>query len=167
MSRDPIARAEEHWRERGWEAAADGMRLVTTITRVQQLLHQQIDDLLQPDLTFARYEILMLLHLGRRGEMPMSAMGARLQVHPASVTSAVARLERDGYVVRTPGTADRRQVIASITTAGRRRARAATRVLNDSVFGDVGVSRREARQLTAGLDRLREHFGDADEDAPA
>lgn len=160
MTDDPIALAEAHWRERGWSDAAEGMRLVTTITRVQQLLHHRIDTLLQPDLTFARYEILMLLDFSRRGGLPMSVIGSRLQVHAASVTSAVDRLERDGFVSRAPGTDDRRRVIASITMSGRRRARSATRLLNDEVFADVGVAKADVRRMTHTLDRMRQRFGD-------
>ena len=160
MSVDPIALAESHWREHGWDQAATGMRLVTTITRVQQLLHQRIDALLQPDLTFARYELLMLLDFSRRGALPMSVIGSRLQVHAASVTSAVDRLERDGFVSRSRGEDDRRQVLARITSAGRRRARTATALLNEQVFAALGVDEREARRVTSGLDRVRAHLGD-------
>lgn len=137
------------------------MRLVTTITRVQQLLHQRIDELLRPDLTFARYEILMLLVFSRRGALPMSVIGSRLQVHAASVTSAVDRLERDGYVTRERGEDDRRQVLARITPAGRRRAKAATEILNREVFDDVGLPITSARKVTVELDRVRAHLGDA------
>ena len=161
MSTDPIALAESHWADHGWEKAAPGMRLVTTITRVQQLLHQRIDDLLRPDLTFARYEILMLLVFSRRGALPMSVIGSRLQVHAASVTSAVDRLERDGYVTRERGEADRRRVLARITPAGRRRAKAATEILNREVFDDAGLPTTTARRVTVDLDRVRAHLGDA------
>lgn len=160
MTADPIARAEEHWRHRGWDDAAAGMRLVTTITRVQQLLHQRIDALLQPHLTFARYEILMLLDFSRRGELPMSVIGSRLQVHAASVTSAVDRLERDGFVTRHRGEQDRRQVIAGITPSGRRQARSATRELNAKVFGDLGLAEPRLGGVTGALDRIRSHLGD-------
>lgn len=161
MTDDPIALAETHWGDHGWGEAAAGMRLVTTITRVQQLLHRRIDELLRPELTFARYEILMLLVFSRRGALPMSVIGSRLQVHAASVTSAVDRLERDGYVARERGDADRRLVLARITPAGRRRALAATDILNREVFDDLGVSTRATTQLTAGLDGVRAHLGDA------
>lgn len=161
MSTDPIALAESHWSDHGWGAAAAGMRFVTTITRVQQLLHQRIDELLRPDLTFARYEILMLLVFSRRGALPMSVIGSRLQVHAASVTSAVTRLERDGYVERVAGETDRRRVLARITPAGRRRALKATELLNARVFGDTGLPGPSLRATAAELDRLRAHFGDA------
>jgi DNA-binding MarR family transcriptional regulator len=158
---DPIALAESHWREHGWEQAAPGMRLVTTITRVQQLLHQRIDDLLRPDLTFARYEILMLLDFSRRGALPMSVIGSRLQVHAASVTSAVTRLERDGFVEREQGESDRRRVLARITPVGRRRARRATELLNAQVVDDVGLTDACVSRMTMDLDRMRAHLGDA------
>jgi DNA-binding MarR family transcriptional regulator len=157
---DPIELAAENWRDHGWPESAAGMRLVTTITRVQQLLHQHIDALLQPDLSFARYEILMLLEFSRRGALPMSVIGSRLQVHAASVTSAVDRLERDGFVTRTRGEQDRRQVLAAITAAGRRRAQSATRSLNAEVFGNVGLTDAEVIRVTRALDRFRGHLGD-------
>ena len=160
MTVDPIALAESHWRQRGWHEAASGMRMVTTLTRVQQLLHQRIDALLHPDLTFARYEILMLLDFSRRGALPMSVIGSRLQVHAASVTSAVDRLERDGFVTRSRGEEDRRRVLAAITTAGRRRARAVTRILNEQVFAETGVSRRDLEAAIGILDGMRARLGD-------
>lgn len=161
MSPDPIALAEAHWVDHGWAEAAPGMRLVTTITRVQQLLHQSIDELLRPELTFARYEILMLLVFSKRGALPMSVIGSRLQVHAASVTSAVDRLERDAYVTRERGEGDRRQVLARITPAGRRRALAATEVLNREIFEDVGLSPATAGRLAGNLDAMRAHRGEA------
>ncbi|MBM3688034.1 MAG: MarR family transcriptional regulator, partial [Actinobacteria bacterium] len=91
---------------------------------------------------------------------PMSVIGSRLQVHAASVTSAVTRLERDGYVSRVAGEADRRMVLARITPAGRRRALQATDLLNASVFGDTGLPGPSLRAMVAGLDRVRAHLGD-------
>jgi DNA-binding MarR family transcriptional regulator len=161
VNADPIALAEAHWLDHGWGEAAPGMRLVTTITRVQQLLHQSIDELLRPELTFARYEILMLLVFSKRGALPMSVIGSRLQVHAASVTSAVDRLERDGYVTRERGEGDRRQVLARITPAGRRRALAATAILNHEIFEDVGLSPTAAGRLAGSLDAMRAHHGEA------
>lgn len=162
MSRDPIAEAEDLWRSHGWVDAAEGMAVVTTLTRVQQLLHQRIDALLRPDLSFARYEILMLLLFSRRGALPMSVVGSRLQVHPASVTSAVDRLERDGYVVREKSPDDGRRVLARLTASGRRRARAATTLLNDEVFANTGLGTAQTAGLRTSLAALRAHLGDGD-----
>ena len=114
--RDPIREAHAQWVRHGWADAADGMAMVTSIVRVQQLLMERIDAVLRPlDLTFARYEVLMLLSFSSAGAMPMTRLGSLLQVHPTSVTSAVDRLEQQGYVERSRDTADRRVVLASIT----------------------------------------------------
>ena len=119
--RDPIREAHRQWVAHGWSPAADGMAMVTSVVRVQQLLLERIEAVLRPlDLTFARYEVLRLLSFSSAGAMPMTRMGSLLQVHPTSVTSAVDRLEKQGYVERSRRETDRRVVLATITRpAGR------------------------------------------------
>ena len=78
---DPVDEARRHWREHGWETASDGMAMVTSIVRVQQIYLVRIDRVLRPlGLSFARYEVLMLLLFSRRGVLPLGRIGARLQV---------------------------------------------------------------------------------------
>lgn len=160
---DPIAEADRQWRAHGWSKAAPGMVAVTTLTRAQQLLHQRIDAVLKPfDLTFARYEVLMLLAFSSRGSLPMSVIGSRLQVHPASVTSAVERLEGQGFATRERTDTDRRMVLARITASGRRTAQRATDALNEAVFSDLGLGSRALGDLTGLLDGIRRREGDLD-----
>ena len=112
MTRDPISEAHRQWVAHGWADAADGMAMVTSVVRAQQLLLERIDAVLRPrGLTFARYEVLRLLSFAREAAMPMSRLGSLLQVHPTSVTSAVDRLVSQGYVERVRGDADRRVVL--------------------------------------------------------
>jgi DNA-binding MarR family transcriptional regulator len=123
LDSDPIEEARRQWVSHGWAEAADGMAAVTSIVRAQQIVLQRIDTVLRPlDLTFARYEILTLLSFTKHGSLPMTRMGALLQVHPTSVTSAVDRLEGQGFVERLPHPTDRRAVLASITAARDHRA---------------------------------------------
>lgn len=153
---DPIAEAHKQWVAHDWAAAADGMAAVTSIVRAQQILFGRIDAALKPfALSFARYEILMVLTFSSRGSMPMSRLGSRLQVHPASVTSAVERLEDQGFVSREPDAGDRRKVLATITESGRAIALSATHALNDQVFTSVGISTEETTELVAVLEILR------------
>ena len=78
---DPIAEARRNWVANGWSDAADGMALVTSIVRVQQIFLARIERTLAPfGLTFARYEVLMLLTFTRTGQMPLGKIGQRLQV---------------------------------------------------------------------------------------
>lgn len=158
---DPVEEAARHWRDQGWGDAAPGMALVTAVMRVQQIFLTAADDVLRPlGLTFARYEVLMLLLFSRRGALPLGKIGERLQVHPASVTNATARLERDGLVRRRPNPADGRGTLAEITAEGRRVARRATSALNRSVFSDIGLADDELACATAALRRLRGRAGD-------
>ncbi|MCL8026158.1 MarR family winged helix-turn-helix transcriptional regulator [Nocardioides bruguierae] len=157
---DPIREARRQWVARGWSDAADGMAMVTTLVRAQQLLMERIEAVLRPHgLTFARYELLQLLSFTRDGRLPMTRLGSLLQVHPASVTSAVDRLERQGLVLRERGETDRRVVLAVLTDAGRALAAAATEDLND-VFRSTGIAPGEVTALTDLLTRLRRSAGD-------
>lgn len=158
---DPIAEAHRHWTAHGWGAVADGMAAVTSLMRAQQLVLARVDEVLRPlDLTFARYELLMLLLFSRRGALPLNKIGSRLQVHPTSVTSAVDRLEARDQVRRVPHPTDRRAILAEITDAGRETALAATEKLNDTVFADPGLGEGGVQSLVALLTDLRRAAGD-------
>lgn len=161
LDSDPIDEARRQWIAHGWGAAADGMAAVTSIVRAQQIVLQRIDTVLRPlDLTFARFEILTLLSFTKHGSLPMTRMGALLQVHPTSVTSAVDRLESQGFVERLSHPTDRRAVLASITETGRARALVATAALNGQVFEQLGITENQTSQLHTVLRALRANAGD-------
>ncbi len=155
---DPIAEAQRQWVEHGWDDAAPGMGAVTSIMRSQQVLLARVDEqLAQFDLSFARFELLRLLAFTRHGELPLGKLGVRLQVHPTSITSAVDRLEKQGFVERQRHPTDGRTTLAVITRAGRRTVERATQVLNDEVFADIGLSEREVAQLYRLLEKVRHY----------
>ncbi len=158
---DPIELARANWVRHGWEDAADGMALVTSVMRVQQVFLARIEAILRPfGLTFARYEVLRLLAFTRRGVMPVGKIGERLQVHPASVTNAVQRLEADGLVRRTDNPNDGRSVLAEITEAGRRLVEECTDRLNTEVFAAVPIPLGQQERAFRALKGVRKAFGD-------
>jgi DNA-binding MarR family transcriptional regulator len=163
---DPIDEARRQWRRHGWNDAAEGLAAVTSIMRVQQILLKRMTVALDPfPLSFARYEALVVLSLSKTGELPLSALGARLQVHPASVTNVIDRLERDGLVARTQHPTDRRAVLARIRPAGRRLAEKATAALNNEVYSTLEMTDEELAQLFDLLSKIRLHEGDFNPDA--
>ena len=150
---DPIAEARRQWIAHGWEEAADGMAAVTSIMRVHQITLARVEAVLRPyGVTFARYEVLMLLHFSRGAALPMATIGARLQVHPTSVTNAVDRLEAAGLVQRSAHPEDRRAVLVELRAAGRDLA--ALRVLGVAGWLGCAVSRDRGSVCFLVLDEL-------------
>ncbi len=161
---DPIIEASRQWSAHGWEEACDGMAAITSIVRAQQLFLGRIDAVLRPlELTFARYEVLMLLLFSRRGALPLNKIGARLQVHPTSVTNAVDRLEQQDLIKRVPHSSDRRTTLAEILPVGRELALRATRALNEEVFSQPGMNSDDLKELVEVLQRFRQGAGDFEE----
>ncbi|WP_226531125.1 MarR family winged helix-turn-helix transcriptional regulator [Microbacterium paraoxydans] len=158
---DPLAEAKRQWVAHGWTDAADGMAVVTSVMRAQQLLLARVDAALKPfALSFARFEVLRLLAFSRAGRLPLSSVVARLQVHPTTVTSTAERLVRDGLVVREPHPHDGRAALLALTDAGRELVERATDALNSEVFVDPGMSAGDAAELVAIVARLRKAAGD-------
>jgi DNA-binding MarR family transcriptional regulator len=161
LSFDPIAEAERQWGVHEWPDQAPGMAVVTSIMRLQQIFLSRADTVLRPlGLTFARYEVLMLLSFSREGALPLGKIGERLQVNAASVTNAVDRLQSDGLVTRRSNPDDGRGRLACLTAAGRHRAAVATDAMNEQVFTDLGVPPSTVRRLFDLLAELRRAAGD-------
>jgi DNA-binding MarR family transcriptional regulator len=161
LSFDPIEEAGRQWRKRWGAGSVAPMTAVTSIMRAQQIFIARLNEALTPfELSFPRYEALMLLFLSRRGSLPMGKMGVRLQVHPASVTNLIDGLEKLGYATRAPHPSDRRTTLATITPRGRDVADRATLALNELRFGTAPLRRADLAELTALLRRLRAGAGD-------
>ena len=156
---DLVAEARRQWEQRWGPEPALPMAAVTSALLAAS--RNAAVALLKPlDLTFPRYEALMLLELSSRGAMPLGKVGERLQVHRTSVTNIVDQLERSGYVRRIPHADDRRTVLAEITASGRRAAAAATEAMHEAGFGLEGADRDDLETLVAVLDGMRERAGD-------
>jgi DNA-binding MarR family transcriptional regulator len=139
------------------------MATVTSIMRLQQVFLARADAELRPlGLTFARYEVVMLLSFSSKGSLPLGKIGERLQINAASVTNAVDRLETQGLVTRRPNPADGRGTLAAITAKGRRLAARATDAMNAGVFADLGLAEPALRTLFGALAQLRQAAGDFD-----
>jgi DNA-binding MarR family transcriptional regulator len=156
---DPIERAGQLWEQHFGPASA--MRAATSVFRVQQILLARFDEVLKPhELTFARYEVLVLLSFSRTGRLPLKVIGSRLMVHPTSVTNAIDRLVAAGYVDRRPNPSDGRGVLAGITPAGRAVVDKATEALTALDFGLGDLPEPEREALFDLLRRVRLGAGD-------
>jgi DNA-binding MarR family transcriptional regulator len=162
-SRDAIAEARRQWEARGMPQPA-AMAAATSVMRAQQLVLAAVDAALKPHgLTFARYEVLVLLSFTRQGALPLGKIGDRLMVHPASVTNAIDRLEAAGFVRRVPHPSDRRATLAEITEQGRQVVAEATDSVAAAGFGLDGLDEAQLDAVYAALNDLRRATGDLDQ----
>lgn len=156
---DAIATARGHWTDRGLGEPL-AMAAATSIMRAQQIVSTTVERALRPhELTFARYEVLMLLSFTSSGALPITKVGERLMVHPTGITKLVDKLEAQGLVRRVANPDDRRGTLAEITPAGRRRAEEATAAVTAVRFG-ADLSDEDLEHVVALVRRWRATAGD-------
>ncbi|MCU1372321.1 MAG: putative MarR family transcriptional regulator [Ilumatobacteraceae bacterium] len=152
---DPIEEAGRQWGAQEWDEVG-AMQAATSIMRAQQIVLARVDEALRPwSLTFARYEVLVLLHFSKEGVLPLGKMGDRLMLHQASITNLVDRLEQQGLVKRVPHPTDRRTTLAQLTGEGRSVVGDATKAVVAAQVGVAELSDRDARDLHRILRKLR------------
>jgi DNA-binding MarR family transcriptional regulator len=132
---------------------------VSALIRSAGVATTRIDHILRGSgLTFARYEVLLLLSWTRSGSMPLGRMRDRLLIHQAAVTNLVDRLEADGLVRRVPHARDRRTTLAEITSQGRKVVIPATRQIAAQLR--LGISDEQAEEVFALVQKLRKSAGE-------
>ena len=132
---DPLAEARRQWLAQDLEEPLS-MYAAISIIHAHQVVSTAIDRALKPlGLTFARYEVLMLLSFTRTGALPITKVGERLLVHPTGITKLVDKLEAHDLVHREANPDDRRGTLARITPKGRELGRRAASVLAEMRFG--------------------------------
>lgn len=152
---DPLLEARRQWTTHDLDEPL-AMTAAISIIHAQQIVETAIDRVLRPmGLTFARYEILMLLSFSRTGSLPMTKIGERLMVHPTGITKLVDKLEAEDLVRREPNEQDRRGTLARITYAGRDLGREASDRIAEIRFGAT-LPDEDLEQLVDLLRRLRE-----------
>ncbi|HEY4378495.1 MAG TPA: MarR family transcriptional regulator [Acidimicrobiales bacterium] len=157
---DPIEEAGRQWAAQPWSGPV-AMMAATSIMRAQQIVLARVDEALKPwELTFARYEVLVLLYFSRTGALPLGKMGDRLMLHQASVTNLVDRLEQQGLVRRERHPTDRRTTLAKLTKSGRQVVTEATAAVTAASTGVAGLTKRDRRDLHRILRTLRASAGD-------
>jgi DNA-binding MarR family transcriptional regulator len=159
---DPITEAGRKWDVREW-GATKAMLAATSITRAHQILHARIDAALAPlDLNFSRFEVLALLSFTKDGQLPMGKIGDRLQVHAASVTNTIQRLEASGFVERIKHPDDGRGTLARLLPAGEAMVRRGASALEAIDYGLGGLREDRRADVFDALIEFRQANQDFD-----
>ena len=154
---DPIAEARRQWLAHDLDEPLS-MTAATSIIHAQQVVSTAIDRALKPlGLTFARYEVLMLLSFSRTGALPITKIGERLLVHPTGITKLVDKLEAEDLARREPNPTDRRGTLVRITPTGLRLGKRASNIVGGIRFG-ADLPDADLEQLVSLLGRLRATF---------
>ena len=126
----------------------------SALIRAASLVSHRVDEVVRPHgLTFARFEVLLLLSWSRRGQMGLTRIGDQLMVHQASITGVVDRLETDGLARRVPHPSDRRITLAQITNRGRLVVAQATETIAEHL--DLGFDDQTAEEIFYLVQKLR------------
>lgn len=106
--------------------------------------------------TLDDYDVLHQIHQ-HDGPIKMGDLAERLLLAKSSCNRIVGRLVTDGHVERAAGEHDRREVVVSLTTQGKRlrRSMAATHTRDIIELVGARLSEREVAQLQRALQSLQ------------
>ncbi|HZR36097.1 MAG TPA: MarR family transcriptional regulator [Nevskia sp.] len=107
------------------------------------------------DLTYPQY--LAMLVLWERDGLTVSEIGERLHLDSATLTPLLKRMEASGLLARRRAEDDERQVIVSLTRAGRE-LRHKAEAVPYGVFCAAGCSLEELAAIKGRLDQLRRNL---------
>ena len=109
------------------------------------------------DLTYPQY--LVMLVLWEKDALTVSEIGARLFLDSATLTPLLKRLEAAGLVSRSRSAEDERQVLVTLTDAGRAMAREAG-AIQDQVQCAAACAPGELAAIKRQLEMLRGKLAD-------
>ncbi len=106
--------------------------------------------------TLDDYDVLHQIH-EHSGPIKMGDLAARLLLAKSSCNRVVGRLVADGHVERAAGEHDRREVVVTLTTEGKRlrRAMAVTHTLDINELIGARLSEQQVTQLERALQSLQ------------
>lgn len=155
---DPVAMAASSWELRWPER--DRMQTATELMRAHRRLISDLDEKLRPlGLTYARYEVLLLLFFDHQGALPLVELTDQLQVEASSSFASVRWLEDNGLIERVLEPGEDGEVFAEITPRGRALTDRASQIVADARFGLESMTEAECHQLTKLLSRQRRFRG--------
>lgn len=134
-----------------------------SITRIEEA---SLNNRLTQDLTIA--ELHTIAAIGLHESVPMKVIAGRLGVTLATVTVAVNKLKGKGHVERKRCSTDRRQVLVSLTTTGRKAWRAHDAFHRKMTDGALeGLDPDDARVLIRTLGQVKDFFENEEQEFTA
>ena len=147
----------------GDDAAARSRReeidalLAGTFNSILRIEEKSLDNRLTHGLTIT--EVHTIVAVGLHESNPMNVVAARLGVTLATLTTAVNKLAKKGFIERTRAEDDRRKVLVSLTKKGRQVLRAHNLFHHQMIDEALeGLSEEEERVFAAALGKVKRFF---------
>ena len=149
MAKRPVLRGKA-----GPSSLELGEQLCFALYSASRAMSKVYRRLLDPlGLTYPQY--LVMLVLWERDGLTVNEVGERLYLDSATLTPLLKRLQSAGLVTRTRASADERQVLVALTSAGRRLKIKATG-LPASILRAAECQAADRTSLQARLNSLRD-----------
>lgn len=142
--------------ERGQKQVVDSL-LTDTFNSILRIEERVLNNRLTEGLTIS--ELHTVVAVGLHEVNPMNVVASRLNVTLATLTAAMNKLERKGFVERMRSETDRRQVLVQLTSKGRKAYRAHEafhRKMVDSAMEDLTAE--EEAVFVRALSRVKGYF---------
>lgn len=105
-------------------------------------------------------QIPVLLQLNHWGELNQRELAERTRVTPATMSGTLKRMEKNGFIVRTPDENDARISRVRLTDEGRAQCENARRIFDETCHQMLdGLDDSSISQLSALLTRIQENLG--------
>lgn len=131
--------------------------LTSTFNSILRIEERSLNNRLTEGLSIS--ELHTICAIGLHEENPMNVVASRLDVTLATLTVAINKLEKKGFVERIRSEKDRRQVLIKLTTKGRKAFRAHDmfhKKMIEEALSDL--TSEEERVFTAALTKVKSFF---------
>ncbi len=140
------------------EVDIHGLPLTALVARLSYQLGRELADAYAQNDISAQPLDASLLVLLAQGSARLTALAARLNTSKQALTFVIDRLERDGYITRSPDPKDRRAKQIRLTVAGEAAAQVTTATLTRLERRWRCVAGEDWSQLRAGMADIASHY---------
>jgi DNA-binding MarR family transcriptional regulator len=158
MKKDTIDEILEQWSEERPELDTASLGVVIRVTSLNRAFLRQATEALAPlDLELFEYDVLSALRRqGRPFALPATGIARETGLSSGAMTNRIDKLESRGLVMRKADKSDRRTVIVSLTSAGKRAIDDAIQLRLEAADESLrGLSSRERNDLARLLRKVR------------
>lgn len=136
--------------------------LVMAYRKINKLEEGILHSVSGTDLSISEMHLLEAVGDMQHEGIPLFELAQRMELSPPTVTVAINKLSRKGFVVKSKSEKDKRSVIVALTRVGKK-MNAAHRYFHEQMVRDIDklLSPTEREGMLKGMEQLNRFFQDA------